>query len=171
MRRLGCQMRTLTSRAFRGFVFAYRNAALIPKLKAQRGQGMVELVVCASAFLLLLLGGIQLAVVLNAALAVSQYAYAGARYASVHGSGQAFSSYGSTIAGNVPASATIQGAGLGTPTVTCTGCTGGNIVSGAQLTVSVTYNLTTGHKIGVPNPFFGYTFPTSITNTTSMMAE
>jgi len=145
-------------------------------VERQRGQGLVELAVSASAFLLLLLGGIQLAVILNAALAVSQYSYSAARYASIHGtscapSGCTASSYGSTIASNVTPAATIQGAGLSTPTVSCTGCTGGNITSGAQLTVTVTYDLSTGHKIGLPNPFFGYTFPTSISSTTSMMAE
>jgi hypothetical protein len=47
----------------------------------------------------------------------------------------------------------------------------GNIVSGARITVTVTYDLAAGHKIGLPNPFFGYSFPTSISNATSMMAE
>lgn len=147
----------------------------------ERGQGAVEFVVSAAAILLLLLGGVQLAVILNAALAVNQYTYSAARYASIHCGGSSPATCKSTISGNVAPSASIctsgftgcgGGAGLTLETPTCSGaCTGGNITSGDQITVIVQYNVSTGHKLGVPNPFFGYTFPTLIQQQTSMMAE
>jgi Flp pilus assembly protein TadG len=144
-----------------------------------RGQGYVEFALIASALILLTLGGVQLALIYNAALAVSQYSYAAARYASIHGTGQPASGYGSTLKSSVAPPPTIcssgfsgcaSGAGLGTPTVTSSDASG-NIVSGAELTVTVTYNLSTGGKIALRNPFFGVTFPTSLSNSTSMMAE
>jgi Flp pilus assembly protein TadG len=78
--------------------------------RRESGQAMVEMAVSAGALLLLLFGGLQMAVILNAVLAVSQYSYAGARYAAVHGTGQTASSYGSTLQSNVTAPPTIAGA-------------------------------------------------------------
>ena len=122
-----------------------------------------------------------MALIANAALAVSQYSYAAARYTAVHGAGNSASSYGSTLKSNVGPPPTIctsgfagcgSGAGLSSPSVTCTsGCTGGNLASGAQFSVTVTYNLSTGGKIDLPNPFFGFTFPTTLSSSTAMMAE
>ena len=66
-----------------------------------RGQSYVEFALIASALILLVLGGVQLAMILNAALAVSQYSYAGARYAAIHGTGQSASGYGATIKSSV----------------------------------------------------------------------
>lgn len=156
-----------------------RRCTVAQRQLGQSGQGIVEFALFASVLILLVLGGIQLAMILNAALAVSEYSYASARYAAVHGGGQTASSYGSTIKSNVAPPQTIctsgfssctGGNGLSTPTVTSADPSG-KITSGAQVTVSVTYNLSTGGKIALPNPFFGVTFPTSITNQTSLMAE
>ena len=137
----------------------------------KRGQATVEWVLISTSVLLLIFGGLQLALILNAALAVSQYSYAGARYAAVHGDGATASTYGSTITSNVTASPTISGSSL-TTTVSCvSGCTGGTIATGAQLQVTVSYNLSTGGKLLFGSPFLGFTLPTSVSNTTYVMAE
>ena len=140
-------------------------------LRSELGQATVEWILISTSVLLLIFGGLQLAVILNAALAVSEYSYAGARYAAVHGSGSAASSYGSTISSSVNPSPTIAGSSLST-TVSCiSGCTGGNIASGAQLQVTVTYNLSTGGKLLFGSSFLGFTLPTSVSNATFIMAE
>lgn len=145
----------------------------------QAGQGIIEFALFASALILLVLGGVQLAIILNAALSVSEYSYAAARYAAVHGTNQVASSYGSTIKSNVAPPQTIctsgfancsGGTGLSVPTVSSADPSG-KIISGSQVSVSVTYNMSTGGKIALPNPFFGVTIPTSFTNQTSLMAE
>jgi Flp pilus assembly protein TadG len=146
----------------------------------QRGAGLVEFALLSVALLLLVLGGLQLALILNAALAVSEYSYAGARYAAVHGGGLTASSYGSTIKANVGPSPTIctsgfsgcptTGSGLSVPSVTSSDASG-KIVSGAQVSVTVTYDLSSGGKLVLPTSFLGFTLPTSITNSTSVMAE
>ncbi len=148
---------------------------------SQAGQGIIEFALFASVLILLVLGGVQLAISLNAAVSVSEYSYAAARYAAVHGTNQVASSYGSTIKSNVAPPQTICSpgfagcgsgttAGLSTPTVTSADPSG-KIISGSQVTVSVTYNMSTGGKIALPNPFFGVTIPTSYQNQTSLMAE
>ncbi len=140
---------------------------------------MVEFALLATALLVIVMGGLQLALILNAALAVSQYSYTAARYAAVHGTGSSASGYGSTIESNVSPSPTIctsgfsgcsSGTGLGVPTVTSSDSSG-NIVSGAQVTVTVTYNLSSGGKLIIPKSLLGFTLPTTITNSSSVMAE
>jgi len=152
----------------------------VRRLRAQGGQSVLEFVLMGTALLLLVFGGLQMALILNAAVAVSEYSYVAARYAAIHGGGQPYSSYGSTIKTAVAPPVTIctsgfsgcaSGTGLAPLTVTCTGCTGGNIVSGAQIAVRVTYNLSTSNKIFLPTSFFGFALPTSIMNTSSVMAE
>ncbi len=75
---------------------------------------MVELGLYASAFLLVLLGGLQLALILNAAMAVSQYSYVAARYAAVHEAGNSAATAKSDIQTNVTAPPTINDGGLST---------------------------------------------------------
>jgi hypothetical protein len=47
----------------------------------------------------------------------------------------------------------------------------GKITSGSQLTVQITYNLATGNKLFFTNSFMGFTLPTTVSNSTSVMAE
>ena len=66
-----------------------RPSTLTPRRRGPgvRGQSYVEFALVASALILLVLGGVQLAMILNANLSVSQYSYAAARYASICGNG------------------------------------------------------------------------------------
>lgn len=131
-----------------------------------RGQAMVEFAMVLTVALMVLLLGIQYALIGQAALALNQLAYQGARYASVNPSADqsAVTSY------------MVQ---VGSPTVTK-----GN---GQYLTVTVnptTTPRTFGQTVTVnisfdasgqlflPNPFLGViTFPTTLTTQESAMSE
>lgn len=132
------------------------------------GQTLVELAACLTVFVLLLFGVVQAALIANAALAVSQLTYAGARYASVHGVGSAQPLDQSAIASYMKsiASPTINENSGNDLTITVSGPR----TFGTPVSVKVTYDLTS--KLLVPNPFFGVTLPTSLPNfQTTMMTE
>src|SRR5271170_1256694 len=63
----------------------------------QCGQGVMEFALLAGVLLLLVFGGLQMVLIFNAALSVSQYSYAAVRYAAVHGTGSSASSYGNIL--------------------------------------------------------------------------
>ena len=65
---------------------------------------MLEFALLAGVLLLLVFGGLQMALIFNAALSVSQYSYAAVRYAAVHGGGSPASSYGNVLLPTLPAS-------------------------------------------------------------------
>jgi Flp pilus assembly protein TadG len=154
---------------------------------------MVETTIAISVVLLILFGGLQLALIFNAALAVSEYSYVAARYAAVHGNGASCdSSYFATIQANVPTPPTIcssgydgcsGGSGLTIASICCTAnggtsCGDSNISTGDQVTVTIHYNLSTGNKLFLPTNFLGYSMPfigtfvsTPISNSTSVMVE
>ncbi|GEM_PF-6600785 len=152
---------------------------------------MVETAIAIAVVLLILFGGLQLALIFNAALAVSEYSYVAARYAAVHGTGSnCDTSYNSTIEANVPTPPTIctsgfdgcsGGSGLSISNIACTTSTGSSdstINSGDQLTVTISYNLYKGNKLFLPTDFLGYSLPfistfktTPISNSTSVMVE
>jgi hypothetical protein len=156
--------------------------------RTQVGQAMVETAIVISVILLILFGAIQLALIYNVALAVSDYSYTTARYAAVHGGGSACSAggYGGTLKATVSPPPTICSSGfsgcsgsaspLSISGLTCTttnGANDGTINQGDQVTVQITYNLVTGGKVFFPNNFLGFnvSFPTSLTNSSSVMAE
>lgn len=154
------------------------------RCRTQCGQGIVEFTLLAGVLLLLLFGGLQMALIFNTALSVNQYSYAAVRYAAVHGSGAAASTYGNTLLPTVPGSCsaactgpispspTICDSGLSRPVVSSADSSG-NIVAGSEVTVTVTYNLSTCGKIFLPVSFLGFSlpWPTSLTNSSSEMAE
>jgi TadE-like protein len=156
--------------------------------RTRAGQAMVETVIVISVILLILFGAIQLALIFNAALAVSEYSYTTARYAAVHGTGSTCSAagYGATLKSSVSPPPTICSSGfsgcsgsatpLSIASVSCTtsaGSSDGTINQGDQITVQISYNLTTGNKIFFPSNFLGFRmgFPTSLSNSSSVMAE
>ncbi len=132
----------------------------------QSGQSLVEFAVYLGAFMMLMIGAVQLALIGNAALAVSQLAYAGARYAAVNPSfdSTAITSYVKSIA---PTTVNEnQGSDL---TVSVTPATVPRSF-GTQVSVSISYNLNS--KLLLPNPFMGITLPTSLSNiANTMMSE
>jgi len=134
--------------------------------RISRGQSMVEFAILAPVALVVMLVGIQFALIGQAALAVSQASYLGARNASVNGT--LTSSTLSTAIQN-QMSPTISGA-----TVTLT--PGGDAscgpprTFGCPFTVAVTYDASS--KIFLPsNTLLGITFPTSLTFSESAMTE
>ncbi len=162
----------------------YQSRSSASPHRARSGQGTLEFALLASALLLLVFGGLQMALIFNTALSLSQYSYAAVRYAAVHGSGSSASSYGNTLLPTLPASCsatctapvspspTICDSGLNRPVVTSADPSG-NIVSGSQITVTVTYSLLTCGKLFLPASFLGFSLllPTSLTNSSSEMAE
>ncbi len=137
---------------------------------------MVELALYSSAFLLVLFGGLQLALILNAAMAVSQYSYSAARYAAVHEAGNSAATAKTDIQSNVTTPPTINDGGL---TTACNGSTGitvtipstdTTLTSGHTVTVQVNYN-TSVTKRKLPSPFFGSILPTCVSNTSTLMVE
>ncbi len=139
----------------------------------ERGQGMVEFALLASVLLFVAIGAIQMALIFNAVLSVSQLSYAGARYASVNAgmSSSSVASYMKTIA-----SPTINESSGANITVNLLNSAGGTISavpsSGTQFAVQVSYNLSV-NKVFLPATFLGFSLhlPTSYANQTSVMAE
>jgi Flp pilus assembly protein TadG len=125
-----------------------------------RGQAMVEFGFIATLAILLLLVGIQLAVIGQADLAVGQSAYFGARYASVNYS-QSTSAVATAMIDN--ASPTISKyLTAGEITMTCanpTDCTAPRPF-GQQITITINYDAT--KNLVLPKNFLGLTFPTSL---------
>jgi hypothetical protein len=159
--------------------------------RGRAGQTFIEIAIAISVILLILFGALQLALIFNAALAISEYSYVAARYAAVHGTGSSCStSYASTIKSNVPPPPTIcssgfsgcsGGSGLSISSISCTtsgGSSDGTINSGDQLTLQISYNLSSGGKLFLPTTFLGYSLPwigsmksNPITSSSSVMVE
>jgi Flp pilus assembly protein TadG len=117
------------------------------------GQALVEVALMLPLLLLLMLGVIQLVLIGNVALSVSQAAAACSRYASLNPSADqgAVNTYLHTIASPV-----INDGGLGTLTLNPAGVPR---VSGTAVTVTVSYNLSS--KLFLGTSFFGVHFPTT----------
>ncbi len=135
---------------------------------------MIEFALLASVLLFLAIGAIQLALIFNAALSVSQLSYAGARYASVN-AGMTSANVASYMTSHL-ASPTINESSGANITITLLNSGGSTIssvpTSGNQFAVQVSYDLT-ANKIFLPATFLGYSLhlPSSVSNTTSVMAE
>ena len=130
------------------------------------GQSLVEFSITLTVGLVLLLVTIQLAIIGNAALAVTQLAYATARYASINpGKTQDdLSSYMKQIAS--PAINENSGGDL---TLTLSPSTTPRQF-GTSFSVAIVYNMQS--KLLIPNPFLGISFPTSLTGVqTTAMSE
>ncbi len=129
-------------------------AMRLPARAYGRGQAMVEFALIATLSLLVLLVGIQFAIIGQAALAVTQASYLGARAASVN-SNMTSNQLSNAIANQM------------SPTITF----------GCPINVTVNYDATS--KLFLPAswslPIFGRTqviiFPTALTSTESAMTE
>jgi Flp pilus assembly protein TadG len=139
---------------------------LLPRSGTSRGQSAVEFAIIAPIALVVMLIGIQFALIGQAALAVSQASFLGARTASVDGT--LTSATLSTAISN-QMSPTISGA---TVTLTPGGAAscGPPRTFGCPFTVAVTYDASS--KIFLPSStLLGTTFPTNLTFTESAMTE
>jgi Flp pilus assembly protein TadG len=145
-------------------------AALVCRLRsAGRAQSAVEFAIALPLLLITLLVGIQYAIIGEAALALGQVNYQGARYASLNTTANqsAVQAYMLSVAS--PTIAANSGAYLSSnlsPTPPCT--------SGSTITVSVTFDA--NHLLVLPStftlPFIGsISFPTTLTSSESALCE
>ena len=156
--------------------------------RASRGQSAVEFAMISVLALVVMLVGIQFALIGQAAVAVSQGSSALARYAasSVNNS---LGTYNGSVAGGAlpPAAQQVLSQSLNTNswndlTVTVSSKTGSGATSsnppkqGDQLTITLSYVTTS--KLALPSPFLavpplfpGITFPASVGATDSQMYE
>jgi Flp pilus assembly protein TadG len=127
---------------------------------------MVEFALIATLCLAVLLIGIQFAIIGQAALAVSQASYLGARTASVNDA-LTSSTLGPAIASQM--SPSISGATVSMTNTADPSC-GPPRTYGCPITVTVTYDATS--KLFLPaNTLLGISFPTNLTATESAMTE
>jgi len=132
-----------------------------------RGQSMVEFAMIAPVALVVMLVGIQYALIGQAALAVSQASYLGARAASIDGTLDT-SSLSGAISGQM--SPTISGATVALADNTATASCGPPRTFGCPFTVTVTYDASS--KIFLPSStLLGITFPTNLSAQESAMTE
>ncbi len=129
-----------------------------------RAQAAVEFAIILTVGLIVLVIGVQFAIIGNAALALGQANYQGARWAAVNtGATQsAVQSYMLSVAS--PTISANNGSYLSSTLSPSTAC-----AFGGTLTVSVSFDVT--HLIAVPNPFLGISFPTTLTNSESAFCE
>ena len=127
---------------------------------------MVEFAMTLTLAMMVLIVTIQFAIIGDAALAVTQLAYAGARYAAVNPTynESTIATYMKSIAS--PAISERDGVNL---TVTIAPTTTPRTF-GTSVQVSVVYSLQ--NKLFLPNPFLGISFPTQLSGIqTTMMSE
>jgi Flp pilus assembly protein TadG len=130
---------------------------------ANRGQASVELALITPIVLFVMLIGIQYSLLGLAVLGLGQANYQGARYAATNPSAaqSAVQSYMVSVAS--PIISTGSGKYL-TSTLNPSPCTFGS-------TVTVAVSFSASHLVVLPNPFFGISFPTTLTNTESAFCE
>jgi Flp pilus assembly protein TadG len=137
----------------------------------QGGQAAVEFALISTLAFAVLLIGIQFAIIGQAALAVSQASYLGARAASVN-EALTNDTIGSTIQSqmspSISSTATVSMTNTADPS--CTAGSGGGRSYGCPISVTVTYDATS--KIFLPsNTLLGISFPTNLTATESALTE
>ena len=142
----------------------------------QGGQAMVEFALLATLFFVVVLVGVQFAIIGQAALAVSQASYVGARAASVNSNltnASIQSAIQNQISPTISANATVTM--TNTADASCTAGTGGTRSFGCPINVTVTYDATS--KLFLPANWTilgvhtGIVFPTNLTATESAMTE
>ncbi len=128
------------------------------------GQASVELALIVPLLTIVMVLGIQFAIIGTASLSLGQMNYQGARYAAVNTS--ATESDVKTYMLSVSSPVISAGGGKYltatlTPAPPCS--------FGASVTVSVTFD--TSHLVVLPNPFLGISFPTSLSSSESAFCE
>ncbi|HLI80106.1 MAG TPA: TadE family protein [Candidatus Binataceae bacterium] len=141
-----------------------------------QGQALVEFALIAPIAMIVMVVGIQFAMLAQAALAVSQGTSAVARYAAVNpGTVGPNGKVTVTAAIKQLLSPSILSNGGNDLTITIASYSGTttNTTSSPQytdrLTISMSYSAVS--KIALPNPFFGITFPTTLSASDSQMYE
>jgi hypothetical protein len=129
-----------------------------------RGQAAAELALIIPVLAVVLAVGLQFAIIGTAALALGQVDYQGARYAAVNGSASQSTVQSYMLSVASPIISADSGKYLNSTLSPAPPCS-----FGASVTVSVTFD--TNHLVVLPNPFFGISFPTSLTNSESAFCE
>jgi Flp pilus assembly protein TadG len=145
--------------------------------RISKGQSMVEFALISSVALMVMLVGVQFAMIGQAALAVSQGASALARYAAVNpGTMGTNGTVSLTTAEKQLLSSSILTNNGGDLTVTIASYTGTTTTTTSspgytdRAVINISYSATS--KIALPNPFLGLiTFPTTLSATDSQMYE
>jgi Flp pilus assembly protein TadG len=147
----------------------------LPARAFHRGQAMVEFALISTLVMVILLVGIQFAIIGQAALAVTQASYLGARAASVNSTINS-SQLQTAIANQI--SPTISGATVtltNTTDPTCTAGPGSTRSFGCPITVTVSYDATSKLFLPASWSILGsqsvIIFPTALNSTQSAMTE
>ncbi len=148
----------------------------LPRSRISRGQAAAEFALIAPVVIIVMLVGVQFALIGQAALALSQGASALARYAAVN-PGVVGSNGTVTLTAPIKQllSSSILSHGGDDLTVTIASYSGTTTTTTNspqytdRLVVSLSYNAAS--KIALPNPFFGVSFPTALSASDSQMYE
>ena len=132
--------------------------------RGRRGQAAVELALIVPLLAVLVVVGVQFAIIGTAALALGQVNYEGARYAANNGSATQAQVQSYMVSVGAPLISANSGSYLTSTLSPAPPC-----AFGSSVTVSVTYDTT--HLLALPNPFFGISFPTSLSNTETAFCE
>lgn len=152
----------------------------LPRSRISRGQSTVEFAMIAVYAIIIMLVGVQYALLGQAALAVSQGSSAIARYAAVNpgalGTYNGTATLTATVQKLLPSSLLTNGGSDLTVTIasytgTTTTTTSAPVGTVDRLVITVSYNAKTGNKIALPNPFLGITFPSTLSASDSQMYE
>jgi Flp pilus assembly protein TadG len=130
-----------------------------------RGQTLLETAIVLPILLLMLFVAIQLAIIGNVALSVTQLSYTGSRYASVNPTFGTDEVVAYMKQAGSPTITDHEGKNL---TITMTPCTSPSSY-GSQVTVNVEYKLNA--KIFLPNPFLGVSFPDTLSSSQTAFCE
>jgi hypothetical protein len=125
---------------------------------------MLELALVMPIVLFVMMVGVQYAIIGTAALGLGQANYQGARYAATNPSAtqSAVQTYMISVASPMVSASSGQYLTSSlSPTPPC--------AFGSTIKVSVTLDIR--HLVVLPNPFFGISFPTSLTNSESAFCE
>jgi hypothetical protein len=132
---------------------------------AGRGQAAVELALITPLVAIVLLVGVQFAIIGAAALGLGQANYQGARYAAVNPSASLSAVQNYIISVASPLISASNGQYLTTSMSPAPPCPFGNMV-----TVSATFDI--AHLVVLPNPFMGVIhFPTTLSSSESAFCE
>ncbi|MBF6568765.1 MAG: hypothetical protein IVW54_07815 [Candidatus Binataceae bacterium] len=125
----------------------------------------MEFAIILTVALFVLVVAVQFAIIGEAALALGQANYQGARYAAVNPTANQSAVTSYILQNASPTISANNGAYLTTVTLNPNGsCTFGNSV-----TLSLTFDVS--HLVALPNPFLGISFPTSLSNSESAFCE
>ncbi len=128
------------------------------------GQSAVELALILPVALIVLIIGVQLAIIGVAGLSLAQVSYQGARYAATNPSASQSAVQAYMISVGSPLITAHSGSYLSSTLSPAPPC-----AFGGSVTVAVTFDVS--HLVAFSKPFFGISFPTSLSNSETAFCE